>query len=172
MSTLPDFRSREFLLGHMREIMAFYYPRCINREDGGYFNVFRDDGSTTDRSTQHIVSTTRFIFNFSLAAGLLGRPDFLDAARHGLMHLDEVHRDPQHGGYFWELKGRHPADATKHAYGHAFVLLAYATALKAGVAGMAERVAETWDLLEQRFWDGRYELYVDEIAPDWTSVSP
>ena len=141
MSELPDFRSRDFLLRHMREIMDFYHPACINETDGGYFNFFRNDGFITNRKTQHIVSTTRFIFNFSLAAGLLDRPEFLKAAEHGLKHLDEVHRDPEHGGYFWVVEGRSPSDATKHAYGHAFVLLAYATAMKAGIPGLRERIS-------------------------------
>ena len=114
MNDLPNFRSRDFLLRHMREIMDFYHPACINESDGGYFNYFRNDGFITNRKTQHIVSTTRFIFNFSLAAGLLDRPEFLKAAEHGLKHLDEVHRDPEHGGYFWMVEGRSPSDADKH----------------------------------------------------------
>ena len=172
MNDLPDFRSRDFLLRHMREIMDFYHPACINESDGGYFNFFRNDGFITNRKTQHIVSTTRFIFNFSLAAGLLDRPEFLKAAEHGLKHLDEVHRDPEHGGYFWMVEGRSPSDANKHAYGHAFVLLAYATAMKAGIPGMRERISETWDLLEQRFWSDEHRLYADEISRDWGTLSP
>ena len=38
MNDLPNFRSRDFLLRHMREIMDFYHPACINESDGGYFN--------------------------------------------------------------------------------------------------------------------------------------
>lgn len=60
MEPLPDFRSADFLLAHMREIMDFYFPICLNHEDGGYYNEYRDDGFITDRVNQHIVSTTRF----------------------------------------------------------------------------------------------------------------
>jgi mannose/cellobiose epimerase-like protein (N-acyl-D-glucosamine 2-epimerase family) len=52
----------------MHEVVAFYYLKCINKEDGGYFNFFFNDGLVTVRSTRYIVSTTRFIFNLSLAA--------------------------------------------------------------------------------------------------------
>lgn len=172
MEPLPDFRSKQFLLAHMREIMDFYYPICLNLAEGGYYNEYRDDGFITDRKTQHIVSTTRFIFNFSVAADILGRIDYLDAAAHGVKFLDEAHRDPEHGGYFWVLDGRKPSDDTKHCYGHAFVLLAYASALKAGIPGMREKVEETWDLLERRFWEPDQQLYKDEISRDWRTVSP
>jgi len=143
MKPFPDFRSKTFLLGHMREIMDFYHPICLNTEDGGYYNEYRDDGFITDRKTQHLVSTTRFIFNYTTAAVLFKRPEFKEAAAHGVRYLDEVHRDPEHGGYFWLMCGREVVDTTKHCYGHAFVLLAYASAMKAGIAGMAAIAART-----------------------------
>jgi len=171
MAALPDFRSKAFLLDHMQEILDFYHPICLNHEDGGYYNFYRDDGTITDRKTQHIVSTTRFIFNFATAADLFGNEAYREAAAHGVRYLDAVHRDPEFGGYFWEMKGREPSDPTKMAYGHAFVLLAYASAAKAGIAGTAEKIGETFDLLEARFWSPEHLLYVDEISRDWRAAS-
>src|SRR5690606_41387972 len=55
---VPDFRSREFLLGHVRDTMAFYHPRCID-PDGGFFQFFRDDGEVYDRHTRHLVKIGR-----------------------------------------------------------------------------------------------------------------
>ncbi|MQX30735.1 AGE family epimerase/isomerase [Sinorhizobium meliloti] len=172
MKPIPDFRSKDFLLAHMREIMDFYHPICLNEEDGGYYNEYRDDGFITDRKTQHLVSTTRFIFNYATAAVLFERPDFAEAAAHGVRYLDKVHRDPEHGGYFWLMRGGDAVDATKHCYGHAFVLLAYATAMKAGIPGTGARVSQTWDLLENRFREPDRELYKDEVSRDWGATSP
>jgi mannose/cellobiose epimerase-like protein (N-acyl-D-glucosamine 2-epimerase family) len=171
MSALPDVRSAEFLSRHMRQILDFYYPSCINKDDGGYFNEYRDDGRITDRTTQHLVSTTRFIFNFASAAVLFRDPAMRAAAEHGLHHLDTVHRDAQFGGYYWVLDGRQPKDDSKQCYGHAFVLLAYATAAKADIPGAKEQIAATWDLLEQRFWLPQDRMYADEFLRDWTPLS-
>src|SRR2546423_724934 len=41
---MPDFRSRAFLLDHIRATMAFYHPRAVD-PDGGFFHFFRDDAS-------------------------------------------------------------------------------------------------------------------------------
>ncbi len=112
MDQFPDFLSPDFLTSHMREIMAFYHPRCLNTEDGGYYNEYRDDGFILDRKTQHIVSTTRFIFNYTTAAVIFDRPDYAEAAAHGIRYLDEVHRDPEHGGYFWVMNGREASVVT------------------------------------------------------------
>ena len=167
---VPDFRSPVFLQQHMRQILEFYYPRCINPA-GGYFNEYRDDGRITDRSTQHLVSTTRFIFNFATAAVLFSDESMKDAAAHGVDFLDRVHRDTQHGGYFWTLDGHKPNDDSKQCYGHAFVLLAYAAASKAGVIGAQEKIAETWSLLEQRFWLPDHRMYAEEFRRDWSPLS-
>ena len=167
----PDFRSQDFLRAHIADTMAFYHPRAIDPR-GGFFHYFRDDGSVYDAVHRHLVSSTRFVFNYAMAAREFGddaalQRDYLEAARHGLRYLRQVHRDPRSGGYAWTIRDGVAEDRTNHAYGLAFVLLAYATALKAGIGEAAPWLDETWDLLESRFWDGAAGLYRDEADADW-----
>ncbi|WP_447729225.1 AGE family epimerase/isomerase [Pseudoxanthomonas suwonensis] len=167
---LPDFRSREFLRGHVRDTMAFYHPRCID-PDGGFFHFFRDDGEVYDRHTRHLVSSTRFVFNYSMAFQAFGDPAYREAVRHGVDFLRDAHRNPRTGGYAWLLHDRQVADATNHCYGLAFVVLAYAKALEAGFDQARAWIAETWDLMERHFWEPAHGLYADEADAGW-SVSP
>ena len=166
MNTPPDFRSPEFLRQHIAQTMAFYHPRAIDPA-GGFFHYFKDDGTIYDRRHRHLVSSTRFVVNYALAASEFERADYLDAARHGLRYLRDVHRDPRSGGYAWTLRDGQPEDRTQHAYGGAFVLLAYAAACKAGIVEAAAWMEETWHLLELRYWDAAAGLYRDEADPDW-----
>jgi mannose/cellobiose epimerase-like protein (N-acyl-D-glucosamine 2-epimerase family) len=163
---LPDFRSTEFLRRHIADTLAFYYPHDRD-PDGGFFHYFKDDGTIYDRSHRHLVSSTRFVFNYAMAAIEFERPEYLDAARHGLAYLREVHRNRANGGYHWTIRDGQPEDSTNHCYGAAFVLLAYATALKAGIAEAAPWLGETWDLLETRYWDADAGLYKDQADADW-----
>ena len=162
----PDFRSETFLREHIAQTMAFYHPRAIDPA-GGFFHYFLDDGSVYDASHRHLVSSTRFVFNYAMAAIEFGKPDYLDAVRHGLRYLREVHRDANTGGYAWTLRDGKPEDRTNHCYGLAFVLLAYSTALKAGVTEVAAWMDETWQLLEKHFWDAQANLYRDEADENW-----
>ncbi|MCL1633713.1 AGE family epimerase/isomerase [Luteimonas sp. SX5] len=162
---LPDFRSRAFLRAHIADTMAFYHPRAIDPA-GGFFHYFRDDGSVYDASHRHLVSSTRFVFNYAMAYREFGNREYLDAARHGLDYLRRAHRDPG-GGYAWTLRDGVPEDRTNHCYGVAFVLLAYSTALKAGVEEASAWMDETWRLLESRFWEAEAGLYKDEADADW-----
>lgn len=166
MMRKPDFRSIDFLRTHIADTMAFYHPRCIDPA-GGFFHYFLDDGTVYDAGHRHLVSSTRFVFNYAMAAREFGRNDYLEVARHGLRYLRGVHRDGRNGGYAWTIRDGVADDRNQHAYGVAFVLLAYATALDAGVDEARAWLDETWQLLESRYWEEAAGLYRDEADPDW-----
>ncbi|MDE2565262.1 MAG: AGE family epimerase/isomerase [Burkholderiales bacterium] len=171
----PDFRDRAFLLDHVRHTMAFYHPRCID-DSGGFYHCYKDDGRVWDRSTRHLVSSTRFVFNYAMAWRHFGRPEDREAARHGLRFLRQAHRDPATGGYAWLLRweqGRATVlDGTNHAYGLAFVMLACAHALMAGLDEAGPQLTEVFELAEARFWEPQHGLYADEASADWGVRSP
>ena len=166
MKKRPDFRSIDFLREHIAHTMAFYHPRAIDPA-GGFFHYFRDDGSVYDAEHRHLVSSTRFVFNYAMAAIEFDRADYLDAARHGLSYLRDIHRNPATGGYAWTLRKGMVEDATNHCYGVAFVLLAYSTAVKAGIDEARPWIDETWNLLEEHFWEAEFGLYRDEATASW-----
>jgi mannose/cellobiose epimerase-like protein (N-acyl-D-glucosamine 2-epimerase family) len=167
MTTTPDFRSVDFLRSHIAHTMAFYHGRAHDPA-GGFFHYFRDDGTVYDRAHRHLVSSTRFVFNYAMAAREFQQAEYLDEARWGLRYLREVHRDSASGGYAWTVRDGVPEDRSQQCYGVAFVLLAYSTAVKAGISEAAPWIDETWDLLEQRYWDPQARLYRDEASYDWT----
>ena len=94
----PSFRSANFLAQHIQSTMDFYHPRAIDPK-GGFFHHFRDDGSIYDRQTRHLVSSTRFIFNYCEAARYFDNAEYLPAAPHGLDYLRTAHLNPHTGGY-------------------------------------------------------------------------
>ncbi|MGH8090456.1 MAG: AGE family epimerase/isomerase [Rudaea sp.] len=166
MNDLPDFRSNEFLRRHIRDTLAFYHPHCLDPA-GGCFHYFKDDGSIYDRSHRHLVSSTRFVFNFAMAARHFGNAQYLDATRHCLAYLRDAHCNPATGGYAWTLRDGKPDDTMNHCYGVAFVLLAYAHARLAGIDEAGPWMDETWNLLEKYFWDAEAGLYRDEADATW-----
>lgn len=167
-----SYRNPDFLRTHIQSIIDFYHPACLDTERGGYINQMCDDGTIYDRDTKHLVGTCRFIYNYALASIALDNPEYKAAAAHGLEFLTDNHRQPD-GGHAWVLGADGVTDGTRHCYGHAFVLLAAAGAAKAGLDGAADLAADTFDLLEERFWDADARLYVDEIAAgDWSSIGP
>ncbi len=173
MSTpeLPNFRAAEFLQDHVLRTMAFYDGRCVDHS-GGFFHFFRDDGSVYDAHTRHLVSSTRFIITHAWAARRFPTharaANWLDTARHGLRFLRDAHRDPADGGYAWTLHWDNGhaqvTDSTRHCYGLAFVLLAHAESVLAGIPEAAAGIAETFDLMERHFWEPDNSLYADDAV--------
>src|SRR4029077_1403730 len=143
---------------------------------GGFYHYFKDDGTIYDSVTPHLVSSTRFVFTYSMAYQHFHRPEYLEGVKHGLAFLRNTHRNPATGGYAWVLKFHEGKadieDTTNHCYGLAFVLLAYSQAVRAGLSEGNEYLKETFDLMEERFWSPEHGLYADEATGDWTTVFP
>lgn len=178
MKQLPDFRSAAFLREHLLQTMAFYDGPDGHRAvdpSGGLYHFLLDDGRVSDRHTRHLVSSTRYVFTYANAARHF--PDHPHAsrwratARHALAFVQDVHRDPPSGGYtwllYWESGRKQVMDTTQHCYGLAFVLLAQAHAVMAGLDEARSGLRDTLALMEQRFWEPAAGLYADEAAPDW-----
>lgn len=159
-------RTRSHLRSHLARLIDFYHPRCIDPA-GGYFGFFRENGEVHDGWTKHLVGTTRAIVNYALAAREFDNAEHVAAIRHGIDFLRNAHLNERTGGYAWILRDREIADATNHGYGLAFVLLAYAKALHAGVSEARDYLDETWALLERRLWEPEFGLYADEASADW-----
>jgi mannose/cellobiose epimerase-like protein (N-acyl-D-glucosamine 2-epimerase family) len=170
--TLPDFRGVGFIAAHIEETLGFYYPRAID-PTGGHYQFLLDDGSVYDSHTRHLVSSTRYVFVWANAWRRFGGVHYRRELERALDFLRRAHRNPDTGGYAWLLSWRDGAverilDPTNHCYGLAFVLLAYAHGLKAGIADCRPWLQETWHLLERRFWEDKHDLYADEADRNWT----
>ena len=170
MTSMPDFKSDSFLLDHIRSIMAFYHPRAID-SSGGFYHFFLDDGTIYDHHTRHLVSSTRFVFNYSMAYRYFGDLAYKEAVHHGVCFLEQAHRNPVNGGYAWQIiwqdGARIDVDNTNHCYGLAFVLLAYAHALMVGIETARPLIAATYELMEAHFWEPLHGLYADQASALW-----
>lgn len=175
MDTLPDFFSPDVLLRHVSHTLSFYFPRCVDPR-GGFFHHFRDDGTVYDRRARHLLSSAGFVSVFARSWRHFRDPDHQALVRHGLDFLRRVHRNPDTGGYRWVLEwdgaGARALDDDNHCRALACVLLAYAHAVDAGVEEARAWVHETFELMEERFWEPEHGLYADRASGDWSRLAP
>lgn len=160
----PDFRNSDFLRAQLRRELAFFHPRAIDPA-GGFFHYLDDDGSVYDAGTRHLVNSARMVFCYALGWRLERQESYRSALRHGLAFLEERHRQPA-GGYAWILQNGVPVDRTQHCYGMAFVLLAQAHALRAGIEEAGPALARTHAAMQALFWSDADGLFADEASPD------
>ena len=108
-------------------------------------------------------------------AALHGGPDGAQLGAlvaHGVQSLSGPLRDATHTGWFASVKGGAPVDASKQAYGHAFVVLAASSAMVAGDSNAAALLADALEVSTERFWDDDRGLVVDQWDRAWTVCDP
>ena len=164
------YRSREFLVAHIKSILDFYDPNIVDAA-GGFFQNFRDDGTVFDAHDRHLVSSTRMVVNYCRAYTLFGEEEYRRRAIHGLEFVTGHHWDAQRQAYNWTMSGTRPTDQTNQCYGLAFVLLMYSELVKAKIVDNCAAVDETFEILESRFWMEDSGIYADEASPDWSHLS-
>ena len=167
---MPSFRSPDFLQQHIQSILAFYEPRVI-APDGGFYQCFMDDGTVYDPGMRHLVSSTRFVFNYATAYRVHGSEQHRLWAIRGLDYLQSMHRQPT-GHYAWVIEDGKVTDGRAMAYGHAFVMLAAASCVQAGIVEAAEIIDQVWQFMEEHFWDADGQAYADELDSTLTVLDP
>ncbi len=161
-----SYRSRDFLLQQIRNTLSFYEGRSVDPV-GGFFHCYMNDGTVFNSGLRTLVASCRFVFNYAKAYRQFGDEKYRSRAFHGLKYLRESHRNSETGGYAWVLLDGKVQDDTNHCYGLAFVMLACACGVDAGISEARAWLYETFNLLEEKFWDEDYGLYASEATADW-----
>ncbi|MGQ9606276.1 MAG: AGE family epimerase/isomerase [Thermogutta sp.] len=161
----------------LEEALPFWFPRCVDREHGGFHPHFAADGTKGPISDRTIVFQARMTW---LAAEVARRyPDlrepYTDYARHGLRMLQDALWDREHGGFYWgvTVDGRPlPSCGTeKHLYGMAFGIYAAANVYRATGDPRARELAwAAFAWLEEHARDRDHGGYFEAFARDGTPL--
>ena len=166
----PIFESSEFLERHIQSTLDFYNP-IVFAANGGFHGCFLNTGESFDPAARSLVGSARYVLNYATAYRLYKDPKHLDWAKWGLDFLTTVHKQPN-GHYAWLMDGDTITDTRVMAYGHAFVLLAAASALRAGISTASATLYEVFDFMETYFWDETASAYLDERDNTLQILSP
>lgn len=152
--------------GQLLATLRVQYPDLL--AERGFRPLHPVSGEPYGDQRRHLVATCRSIANFAVGAVVDGPDWCTDAAEHGLEFLREAHRIDDEDGYHLVVDpDGNPLDRTRSAYGHAFVLLAFARAAEAGIDGAETDLTATHELVENRLRDDAGMVRSD-CAPDWT----
>lgn len=156
----------------LENIIPFWYPGTLDREFGGYRLNHALDGSDQGSGPKGIVTQARMVWFFSrLHRSAYGKPEHLEAARHGFEFLRDRLWDQEHGGFYWSVSadGAEALQPMKHLYGQSFGLYALAEYYRASGDPEARALAaRMFSLLEDRAHDGRFGGYREFFNRDWS----
>jgi sulfoquinovose isomerase len=162
---------RGWLLRQAEALFSFFELNIINPL-GGFYDL-DDKGQPTApgygaavKPSRYLFATSRIIHAYAIAH-LMGRPGADVIIDHGMNFLWNSHRDFEHGGYYWGVGYDGPTDATKQAYGHAFVLLAASSAKVAGHPDADRLLADVSTVIKERFWEEQFGAVAEEFTRNW-----
>lgn len=142
--------------------------------EGPGFGWLDEHGRIDPTGPRELWVTCRMTHVHALAH-LWGRPGSARHVDHGLRALAGGLRDAEHGGW-WPRLGAGTSAGTgqggKDAYGHAFVVLAGASATVAGRPGGRALLDEALAVLLDRFWDDEAGMVVEEWDAAWRTLDP
>jgi len=167
-------KHRAWLLAQAGALLDFFQPNILNPA-GGFFVLNRTGHPMPDQpefigQERWLHDTSRMVHCFALAKKM-GRAGADDIINHGMDFLWTRHRDTKNGGYFWGVDDKNITNAAKQAYGHAFVLLAAASAKMAGHRDADRLLADVTEVLQTRFWEPEFGATSEEYTADWQPVS-
>ena len=161
---------RAWLAARAEALLGFFGPAAI--DPAGGFHALDDGGRPLPgRRARPLHDTTRMVHCHAVAH-MLGRPGSDAMVDHGMATLRRRHRDERHGGFVWSFDADGPVDDRKRAYGHAFVLLAAASATMAGHPDGPALLEDIATLHADRFWDEAAGMGREDFARDWSAAEP
>jgi sulfoquinovose isomerase len=168
-SWLDDANHQRWLRQEADALFAFFEGESVDPA-GGFFSLDDFGRAMVAVEERPLHVATRMVHCYAIGH-LLGRPGAAEVVDHGVTALLKHHRDAQHGGYFASFDADGPRETDKLAYGHAFVLLAGASAKLAGHPDADRLIADVSEILEDRFWEAGQGASADEFRSDWTPFS-
>jgi len=153
-------------------IIAFWLPRSLDRDHGGYTINFGPLGEPKGPGTKMIVTQARMVWLFSrLARAGYGGKEYLDAAELGYRFLRQKMWDEKSGGFYWEVDptGERKIQTGKHLYGQSFALYAISEYyLASGRQEALDFAVQIFNLIEGKSHDRVHGGYNEFFLADWT----
>lgn len=159
---------RTWLTGHAHDLLAF--GRAVESDAGGA-GWLGDDGVVDTTQPVFTWITCRMVHVYGLGH-LMGVPGSARRAQAALDALRGRLHDDEHGGWFASIAADGTVDDSKSAYAHAFVVLAASTGAAAGLDGADDLLVDALAVLDERFFDARSGLHIDEWDASWTTLDP
>ena len=149
----------------MDQIVPAWFPRCVDRETGGFRQDFHRDWRSGTDGPRTLVFQARATW----AAAALARAypslsgEFGGYALHGAAFLEARLWDRVHGGFHWDETG----EGEKHAYGMAFGIMAAAAVHQAtGEEEALNTAIEAFEWLDRHAHDEVSGGYREALGPD------
>ncbi len=149
------------------DCVPFWFPRCVDRDHGGFLHCLDRDGSVIDTDKSVWAQGRMSWMLLTLFNTVERRPEWLEWAESGLRFLERHAFDADGRMFFHLTRDGRPIRKRRYAYSEAFVAIAFAAHAKAtGSDRSAARARELFDLFT------RWNFTPGLMPPKFTGERP
>ena len=164
-----DTLKKETLSELTGNILPFWLENMPDKS-GGWKGRISGDGAADPLSPKGCILNSRILWTFSSAYRLLGREEYLEAARRTREYLLGHFVDPKYGGTFWSLNpDGTPLDAKKQFYAIAFAVYGLAEYARATGQHPGEAIS-LFRSIESHSRDLGKGGYIEACSRDWSPI--
>ena len=172
MATDLNSLKAEVLAELENDILPFWLER-MQDPAGGFYGQIDGTGVLVPGAPKGAILNARILWTFAAAYRVLGRPEYLDAARRAFVQIRDFFYDAEFGGVYWSLDaaGR-PLDTKKQFYAIAFAVYGCAEFFRAcGDEEALELAIRLWRSIEDHSLDMVKGGYLEACTRDWQPIA-
>jgi len=151
----------------LKDALPFWFPRCIDRECGGFLHSLDADGSVVDTDKSVWAQGRMSWMLLTMHNTMGGQPEWLEWGEHGLKFLREHCFDEDGRMFFHVTREGRPIRKRRYAYSECFASIAFAAHARA--TGRDESATRAVALLRQ-FID--WNFTAGRMPPKFTGTRP
>jgi mannobiose 2-epimerase len=154
------------------DILPFWLDR-MQDPAGGFYGQMDGSGRLIPDAPRGGILCARILWTFSSAYRVLGRSEYLDAARNAFMQIRDKFFDREFGGIYWSLNADGtPLDTKKQFYAIAFAVYGCAEFFRAtGEEEALELAISLWRSIEDHSLDLEKGGYIEACTRDWQPIA-
>ncbi len=154
-----------------KDILPFWLER-MQDPSGGFYGQMDGNGRLIPDAPRGGILNARILWTFSSAYRILGRAEYLDAARNAFSQIRDKFFDREFGGIYWSLNADGtPLDTKKQFYAIAFAVYGCAEFFRAtGEEEALELAIKLWRSIEDHSLDSVKGGYIEACTRDWQPI--
>ena len=154
-------------------ILRFWLDKMQDEEHGGFFGRMDGGMQLHPEAEKGAILNARILWTFSAAYRILGKQEYLEAAKRAYDYFVGHFMDPEYGGVYWSVdyKGN-PLDTKKQFYAIGFAIYGLSEYARAtGDREALDYAIALFECVEEHAFDHEYNGYIEACTREWGEMA-